>query len=303
MTSSNYFVLDSLVTRIVAANPLQAHALTEALSNLQDEEKAELQDYLSFCTSAGIDMDDLAKAYQTITADTLREQMFFQRHGRYRYSSFREVADKVYFDPAYMACYMYGLALTLFLWPNHLEVLRFFRRVQPHKQGGSYLEVGPGHGIFFREAARNGGFSSCLGVDISPTSLELTRKLLSSDSRLEGVSWKLVNADFLAANDIQGRFDAIVMGELLEHVEQPLLFLLRIKELAKEGAFIFITTAVNAPAIDHIFLFRTVDEVHELVIAAGLQVKETLATPYKGCSMDETVQQKLPINVAMVLET
>ncbi len=91
------------------------------------------------------------------------------------------------------------------------------------------------------------------------------------------------------------------MGEVLEHVEQPFLFLRRIKDLANQGAFIFITTAVNAPAIDHIYLFRTVDEVHDLAVTAGLKVKEILATPYKGCTMDETVQQKLPINVAMVL--
>jgi 2-polyprenyl-3-methyl-5-hydroxy-6-metoxy-1,4-benzoquinol methylase len=197
---------------------------------------------------------------------------------------------------------MYGLALTLFLWPNHLEIIRFFRRVLPRRSGGNYLEVGPGHGVFIRYATRYGGFASYLGIDVSSTSLEMTRRLLSCDSTIDRRTWKLLHGDFLATSDIQGQFDAIVMGEVLEHVEEPLRFLQRIKDLASEGAFIFITTAVNAPAIDHIYLFRTVDEVCDMAIQAKLQVKDVLATPYKGCTMEETVLQKLPVNVAMVLE-
>lgn len=301
MTNPENSLLNLLVTHLANANPIHGRALAQTLSSLSEEEKTILENYLDFCRDDCVGISDLAKAYLTITMDTLREQVFFQRHGRYRYSSFREVAEKVYFNPNYMNYYMHGLALTLFLWPNHLEIFRFFRTMQLRRQGEIYLEVGPGHGIFFREAACSGQFRSYLGIDISPISLEMTRKLLSSDPRLQGIDWKLINADFLATDDLQGRFDAIVMGEVLEHVEEPLLFLMRIKELASKGAFIFVTTAVNAPAIDHIFLFRTVDEVCDLVSAAGLKVEEILATPYKGCTMQETVQQKLPINVAMVL--
>lgn len=303
MTSPDNPLLNSLMTHIAQANPMQSRALEEVLFSLHNEEKSDLEDYLNFCKSDGISIENLTKAYLTITMDTLREQVFFQRHGRYRYASFKEVADKVYFDSAYMTHYMHGLALTLFLWPNHLEILRFFRKAQLRKQGELYLEIGPGHGIFFREAVRNRRFNSYIGVDISPTSLEMTRKLLSSDPSLQEVAWTLLNANFLAADDLKGCFDAVVMGEVLEHVEEPLLFLIRIKELANKGAFIFVTTAVNAPAIDHIYLFRTVDEVCDLVIAAGLSVEKILATPYKGCTMQETIQQKLPINLAMVLAT
>jgi 2-polyprenyl-3-methyl-5-hydroxy-6-metoxy-1,4-benzoquinol methylase len=301
MTSYNNSLLNSLLSHIAQANPMQARPLEDVIFSLHKEEKDELEDYLNFCKFDGISIENLTKAYLTITMDTLREQVYFQRHGRYRYTSFKEVAEKVYFDPNYMAHYMHGLALTLFLWPNHLEILRFFRKAQLQKQGNLYLEVGPGHGIFFREAARNRRFKSYIGVDISPTSLEMTRKLLSSDRSLHGVGWTLLNADFLATDALQGRFDAVVMGEVLEHVEEPLLFLIRIRELVNNGAFIFVTTAVNAPAIDHIYLFRTIDEVCDLVIAAGLSIEKILATPYKGCTMQETIQQKLPINVAMVL--
>jgi 2-polyprenyl-3-methyl-5-hydroxy-6-metoxy-1,4-benzoquinol methylase len=301
MTGSMAPYTEGLVALIAANNPMQGRALQAARARMLAEEVAELEGYLAFCHSEGLTLQTLADAYQTITMDTLREQVYFQRNGRYRYSTFREVADKVYFDPAYMSKYMYGLAMTLYLWPNHLEIARFFWGSLPRSKGGRYLEIGPGHGVFFRHAARSGGFDLCTGVDISPTSLEMTRRLLTYDRELPPDRWQLVNADFLAAESLQGGFEAIVMGEVLEHVEEPLSFLVRISELMRPDAYVFVTTAVNAPAVDHIYLFRSVDEVIEMARQAGLGVRRLLATPYKGCSMEDTVAQKLPINVAMVL--
>jgi 2-polyprenyl-3-methyl-5-hydroxy-6-metoxy-1,4-benzoquinol methylase len=294
-------LLGQLLAAIADESPLQERSLREARANLLPDEAAELESYLSLFEQKGQGIAELVKAYQTITLDTLREQVYFRRHGRYRHSTFAEVADRVYFDPSYMTQYMYGLALTLYLWPNHLEIVRYFRRMLPQRSGGRYLEIGPGHGVFLKHAARHGGFDSCLGIDLSPTSLELTKTLLQADPWLGGVEWRLMLADFLAAPELVGGYDAIVMGEVLEHVEEPLRFLERIKALALEDAFIFVSTAVNAPAIDHIHLFPSVQSVYELINQAGLKVVDCLAVPYHGTSMAETVEQKLPINVALVL--
>jgi len=301
MTNASGRLTETLVERIGEGSPMHARSLAVALGGLDHEELQELHDYIGFCAQEGWGIDRLAAAYRVITEDTLREQIYFRRTRRYRHSTFKEVSDSVYFDSEYMSNYMYGLALTLFLWPNHLQIVRFFRRVLPRNSHGRYLEIGPGHGAFFRYAARHGSFGSCLGVDVSPTSLQMTQRLLESDESIPLARRQLLLTDFLEATALDGTYDAIVMGEVLEHVEQPLLFLQRIKALAARGAFIFITTAVNAPAIDHIYLFRSVAEVKELAVAAGLRIVDALATPYTGCSMEETVQQGLPINVAMVL--
>lgn len=300
MADSPGALIAELVGRILRDSPMQSGSLWQTVGALSPEECGELEAYVRHCQDSGIGLDRLSEAYRVISADTLREQVYFRRHGRYRYSTFAEVADKVYFDQAYMSNYMFGLALTQFLWPNHLEISRFFRASLPRAGGGRYLEVGPGHGAYFLLAMRSGRFSECLGVDISPTSLALTRALLEVETAGH-TPWKLMESDFLAFRPEEQGFDAIVMGEVLEHVENPKDFLINIRQLANPGAFIFVTTAVNAPAVDHIYLYRRVEDVVAMAQDAGLSVVDRLATPYPGCTMERTVSESLPINVALVL--
>lgn len=297
----NHPLIDALVSRIASQSPMQGRSLPGAVFALQAAEAADLEAYLRFAATEGWDVERMAGAYVTIANDTLREQIFFQRHGRYRFDRFDSVAANVYFDTDYMARYMYGLALTLYLWPNHLQILRHFHKVISGRLGQRYLEIGPGHGAFFRQAVTHARFEHCVGVDISPTSLAMTRRALESVKFPEGATWQLVEADLLRAPDLGGNFDMIVMGEVLEHVEEPGRFLETIRTLAAPKALVYVTTAVNAPAVDHIYLFRTVAEVEDLARAAGLIPREVFATPYAGLSMAETEAKRLPINVAMVL--
>lgn len=298
---AGHSLLDELIKRIAADSPMQGRSLPAAVAQLTPAESDALEQYLHFCSIEGWGSEKMAQAYSTIANDTLREQIYFQRNKRYRHDRFASVAENVYFDADYMARYMYGLALTLYLWPNHLQIFRHFQRTIASADGGSYLEVGPGHGAFFRQAMQSGAFHTCVGIDISPTSLAMTQRMLESSGAQSGVSWRLIEADLLTATDIGSGYDAVVMGEVLEHVEQPGRFLERIRDLAAPDALIYITTAVNAPAVDHIYLFRSVQEVKDLARSSGLVTRDVLATPYVGRTMQETVQNSLPVNVALVL--
>ena len=297
---SDAFKLTDLVDRVSTRRPPHAKFLGEAFRLLTNEEKIEADSYLAYMIKDH-DPNYLVESYETIVDDTSDAQLFFAREGRYRCSTFEEVANSVYFNDEYMKKYMVGLAITSFVWPNHTYIRRFFRDTFPTGRSGTYLEVGPGHGLSLIEAIRSGNLDQYVGVDISATSLNLTRDVIRffCPSDFERVS--LIQSDFLAGKDFGENFDILVMGEVLEHVEQPKAFLARLRTLAAPNAHIFVTTCVNAPAIDHIYLFSSEKQVEAEIAESGLSIRKRLAVPYFGKTIEESVAQRLPINVAYVL--
>jgi len=293
--------IDALTQNIVSINPLQRNFISESITDIRDDEMRDMDAYIGYAESLGIESPYLAECYDLIVKDTLREQMYFQRHRRYRYSTFDEVANSVYFDPDYMRKYMHGLAITAYLWPNHRALHRFFVQSIPADQLGRYLEVGPGHGVFMMCAMRRSAYESFAGIDISPTSVEMTSALLGSGFFGDFGNYKIVEQDFFASDMSANAYSAVVMGEVLEHVEDPGRFLQQIATVSTDDAFIFITTPINAPAIDHIYLFDSIASIETLVVQAELKVCNSLLVPYPGLSVEESMAQTLPVNVAMVL--
>ena len=294
--------IDSLRDAIADRNQKHKPFLDNALGMLSADEKTALSEYVTFCLEDGLDIDALADSYDVIVEDTLREQLHFLRHKSYRNSTFSEVADSVYFDDDYMRSYMHGLALTAFIWPNHLDMHRFFLRTLPRDQKGRYLEIGPGHGANFLSAIRLGAYDTFTGVDISPTSIDLTRRLMMRAVPERAGDVDLLLEDFLNWHPSAAVFDAIVMGEVLEHVEGPAAFLAQISALSGPQTYIHVTTCINAPAIDHIYLFRNSDEVEEMIGDNGLRVLDRYLGPHVGNTIEKCIAHDLPINVAYVLE-
>ena len=228
-------LVTDLVENIAEQYPVHRAFLNQAISGGTPEEITRLSQYLEFCLAKDLTLEYLAECYLTILGDTLEEQLYFRDHGSYRHSTFDEVAESVYHDRDYMDRYMYGLAITNFLWPNHVAMARFLRESLPRDRGGRYLEIGPGHGFLLLSAIEVGGFDEVLAVDLSAASVEQTRTIV--DHFHPDAPARVEQRDFLEAADLEpGSFDAIVMGEVLEHVEKPDVFLRRIAELAKDDA-------------------------------------------------------------------
>ena len=290
----------TLVDAIAASNPLQGAFLDAAVVRLEADDLRELDRYIRFWESCGHDIDNLAASYNLFVKDTLREQMYFKRHGCYRYSRFDEVAASVYFADEYMTPYMLGLGISQYLWPNHLQIKHFFERTLPRGADGTYLEVGPGHGGFFMSAVRLGSYSRYVGVDISPKSIEITRTVLDSGVFGSAHDCELRVGDFLTAS-VDERVNALVMGEVLEHVEEPEALLRKVAEVTTDDAYIFVTTCINSPFVDHIYLYRDVGQVTAQFRDAGFNVESELILPHHGCNLEQCREDKLPINVAYVL--
>lgn len=293
--------IDKLVASVVKLNKLQNKFLEHSLHLLSDRDSEILDDYLTYCLNNGLSFDFLAEAYDLFSKDTLKEQVFFTRHKRYRYSTYQDVAPCVYHNREYMNKYVYGLALTSFLWPNHLQIFKFFQDKLPRNLKGNYLDIGPGHGLFMMEAMRSSHYVNFWGIDISPTSVDITQKILSSGSFGPFKNFTIINGDFLIW-ETKEKFDAIVAGDVLEHVENPPDFLSKVRDLSTASSYIYLTTAINSPVIDHIYLFESKEQLINLITSSGFRIQDMLVVPYTGKTIEESEANKLPVKIAMVLK-
>lgn len=292
-----------LVEKVLEDNPMHRRILTAALEKLTPQEFDLLDSYLKFWLQKGVSIAYLAEAYNTHTVSTVREQAYFQKHGKYRHASFADVAKDVYFNDEFMSLYMYGLAIATFFWANHIEMLRFFQDTIPRNRRGTYLEIGPGHGYYISTAMNECAFDKYVGIDISETSVMQTRQIVEHyRAGRPAVAFDLQCMDFLEAELPDNAYDAVFMGEVLEHVERPDLFMTRIRHIAKQDAYIHVSTCINAAVIDHIYLFSTTQELADLFAHCGLKIKHELFLPYEGTSLAESMERKLPVSVSYVLE-
>jgi len=291
----------NLVRLVVERNPTHQKYLAKLLPTISAAEFAHLDKYLAFCIGRDIDISYLADSYLLLVADAVNELVHFMQNGEYRYSTLQEVGDQVYHNAEYMNQYMHGVAISLIFWASHLGMHRFFAATLPRDKTGNYLEIGPGHGTFLLTAMQTSKFDDFRGIDISATSVAQTRAILDYFVPEQSSDCTLMVSDFFDADVAANSCDAVVMGEVLEHVENPGDFLAKIREVAKDDAYIFVTTCVNAPQIDHIYLFRTLDEVSKLFASQGLKIISACPIPYEGKTLEECAEQQLPINVAYVL--
>jgi 2-polyprenyl-3-methyl-5-hydroxy-6-metoxy-1,4-benzoquinol methylase len=289
-----------LVREILNINKLQRNFLEGSINALSHDDARLFIQYLKYCLDQDLTLEYLAKCYDLIVQDTFTHQLYFKRHKKYKHSSYAEVASLVYRNDDYMSMYMYGLAITAFLWANHAQMKHFFNDGLPKGKSGKYLEIGPGHGFHMMEAMQFSQYDEFLGVDISPTSVALTRNILSSNYFGEFSNYEIQECDFLAWNATD-KFDAVVMGEVLEHVEQPKAFLEKIANVTHGDSHIHITTCINSPAIDHIYLFESSQQVIDMVDSSGLYVKRQLLVPYQSTTLEQSEQERLPINIALIL--
>ena len=198
---------------------------------------------------------------------------------------------------------MIGLGLSLYLWPQHRACLRFFAEAYEKyaPAGGTYLEIGPGHGKYFCDAVRMGRCSAYTAADLSETSLRMTQQLLQhflTEREFRQCQFICVDATKQAPG---AGYDFITMCEVLEHVEQPLALLKGLREISKVEGHVFLSAPVNAPEKDHLSLFRSIDDVTHLVQDAGFDVVEQRYFLTKKRTLEKAVKYKDAILVAMVL--
>ena len=295
--------LSMLLDCIAEQSPMQGRYLTDLSEHLTGEEFEDCELLLQFYKLQGESIHSLTEAYLMFCNDTMEETKYFMEHDDYRYHKFSDVASNVYYDEAYMRKYMIGLGLSLFFWPQHRDCVRFFsdayKKYAP--VGGAFLQIGPGHGKYFCDAARLGRCTKYTAVDVSETSLSMTQNLLKYFLTTERLDQCVFECSDITKETSGQNYDFITMCEVLEHVEQPMSLLQSLRRMSTRGGHVFISVPVNAPEKDHIYLFRNIDDVVNMVHDAGFSVVEQQCFFTRRRTLEKALKYKDAILVAMVL--
>jgi 2-polyprenyl-3-methyl-5-hydroxy-6-metoxy-1,4-benzoquinol methylase len=266
-------------------------------------------DYLLFCEEIATVLGEMHEteasfancldAFIKYSHEYLLLQANLIRKGKYFYSNFDEVNQKVYQSDMMNGYYLDGLFVSQILWPNHYKIGRYFIGLKNITSVSSrILDMPSGAGIYSYFIVRHFQFNQLSSIDISPYSVLYTKKLLTSAGLWDTKKISLRVQDIYDLDDTL-RYDLIVCGELLEHVEDPEKLLIKIRQLLNDQGMLFLTTAIYAAAIDHIYLFKNTEEVRDLLSKHFLICSELILP----VSLEEykVEMTNTPINYACLL--
>jgi 2-polyprenyl-3-methyl-5-hydroxy-6-metoxy-1,4-benzoquinol methylase len=300
----DYPELMKIIHLISAENPLQRKRINAFVSR-QDVGYWTFAEEMSRTLNSSLLQNDqvrveAAQSYNRMCMDILREQIRFRKTGVYLLDDAHVAHETVYSQKSVMRYYIVGLLLSYLFWPNHFQMLCFFKDHLLKIQVERCLEVGVGHGLFTVEMMRRFPNSEVTLVDISQTSLELAQEMLTT-FHLDSSRVRFVHGDYLKVSLGSGDFDFIIMGEVLEHVNDASGFLTRARQLLRPGGTIFLSTCANCPAVDHIYHFHNVDEIRALIRSVGLSIVRDSALPAEDVPEARWEQDLVTINYSAIL--
>ncbi len=241
-------------------------------------------------------LEGLAAAYNQMLDELVACRLHFIREGCYPLQSAEDAFDRVYNNEQQMWPYMLGLAVSQYLWPTHYALLQFYKQaIRQADPAGRFLEIGCGPGIFINELTGVTEETATIDVvDISPVSIALSKELLQlvKPEILQRI--RFIQSDIVDYDEATP-YNFIGMGEVLEHVEDPLAVLKSLHRLLHDDGRLYISTCANCPTIDHIYLYHNVEEIRLMIEEAGFHIAKEAVLPSEDKPMEYMEQHKLDI--------
>lgn len=110
---------------------------------------------------------------------------------------------------------------------SYNKVLELFAK---HTNGNSILDVGCGKGDFVYAGVKAGW--NVNGIELSQVAVDVAKKFLLPVTKI----------DFFSSEIHPASYDVVTMFEVLEHLPDPVKFLVRAAEIVKPGGLIYLTT-------------------------------------------------------------
>ena len=238
-----------------------------------------------FFTERDLFANKVAADYLRMIDDMRIEGIRFKKTGRYSCTDQHEAYINVYSKAEIMEYYMNALLLSQVLWTHHFNMLMFFKKQLQSpflNNTRSVLDVGPGHGFFSHLVIEYlPGVDHIDIVDISDESLRMTKAIIGDGNG----KINYFNRDIFKYNSTI-QYDLIILGEVLEHLDEPALILSKLGNLLSKNGFLWLTTPTNAPALDHVYLFRSKQEIIDLLNSTDLEIIQDF-----GCFAEDVSEE------------
>ena len=260
---------------------------------------SEFESFLTASFGSQTELETALDGYAAFALEAMKLQQRFQKSRRYQSSSYDEAFSLVYSNETYMkTLYLPGILLSHYLWRHHYLQQGFFdREFLPlvTASGSKFCDVGVGTGFYSRRLLSRTTLSG-VGIDLNRYSLDYASSLVHRAGFEDRYSTFL--GDIADESNTAG-FDVLVSVEVLEHLEDPLSFLISLRKSLVRGGVGFIAAAVNGENADHIYLYRSPGEVATQIELAGFKILRQVADEaYEPRFSDELV----PVNAAFIVE-
>lgn len=291
MTENNaQLFLRSLIQEIENKDILHSKKIKKNLSQITQYGRLQFDELLNmifdYFSSQMISPSLLAIDYLKMINDMRKEGIYFLKNGVYSCENQSVAYEKVYSRKDIMSYYMNALLISQILWKHHFDMFIYFRESlkKYYKKSDeiSILDVGPGHGFFsyiIKTDVPN--FFKLDIVDISESSLIVTKQIIG-DKNEKIFFFKEDIFNF----DSPHKYDLIILGEVLEHLDNPIEILQKLSNLLSENGVLWLTTPTNSPALDHVYLFKSKEEVVDLITLSGFDVTDLL-----GCYSEDVSEE------------
>ena len=236
------------------------------------------------------------------TVGYLRAQARFQASDSYSHTDFEAARREVYDNPDVMeGFYLLGLLLTHAFWPIHFDIHAIFRdRFLPLvPPTGLGTEVGYGHGLYLLDLLAARPQVRTISFDISRHSQRFAAQVLRTGG-IEPARFDLRLGDARECLPLaNGQCQWMICAELLEHVPDPAFVLRELHRCLAPDGPLFIVTVVDGNALDHLYRFRSPEEILALVGDCGFRIgaARTLAVrDYEPRTRDSTIDVVLVLH-------
>ena len=259
--------------------------------------------FLKYLRIENVSVNYAVNSYLKLCFDMFESQKYFIKYKKYPISDEKEAYKKVYNNTKEMKSYMYGLAISQFLWSTHYKMYSFFiSNIKKNiKKTNSYLEIGSGHGLFLLKALENLGKNTKFDiVDISSTSIKITKSVIKFFFKNKrDINYHTKN---IFSYKPKYKYDFISLGEVLEHVNNPNKLLNKIKFLLNKEGKVYLSTCIDCPSIDHIYHFKSIGQVEQIIKKSGFKILKRNILPVENKPMKEIVKNKITINYCALLK-